>query len=60
MFRDVTGLAGEGVFVIGLVGLFVAGAATFIAEPILYVVERRRIERAALPAALPVARIVSA
>ena len=60
MFRDVTNLYGEALFEISILGLLFVGAATFVAEPVLYVVERRRIERAAKPAELPVARTITA
>jgi hypothetical protein len=60
MFRDVESLGGETIFLIALLGLFFVGAAALIAEPILYIVERRRMELAAKPAELPIARIVTA
>jgi hypothetical protein len=60
LMQHVNNLAGETIFAIGLLGLFCIGAAALVAEPLLFVVERRRIERAAKPAELPVARIVTA
>ena len=59
MFQNPTEGPGELLFVLGLLGLFFVGAAALIAEPILYLLERRRIERAAQPAELPVARVFS-
>ncbi len=60
MFQRVDDLVGEGVFAVGVIGLFCAGAATLFAEPIVYLLERRRIINAAKPAALPAARVVTA
>ncbi|HEY5925797.1 MAG TPA: hypothetical protein VIV11_29120 [Kofleriaceae bacterium] len=59
MFQNPTDGPGELVFALGILGLFFVGAIAFIAEPILYVLERRRIVRATLPAELPVARVFS-
>lgn len=51
---------GEHVFALGVLGSFFVGIAFVIAEPILYVLERRRVERASRPAPLPVAIATSA
>ena len=48
---------GEHLFAIGELGLFFGGAALLLAEPVLYLLERRRIERASRPAPLPAARV---
>jgi hypothetical protein len=50
---------GEVLFAMGVLGCFFGGAIALVAEPILYVVERRRLEREAAPPSLPVARIVA-
>jgi hypothetical protein len=50
---------GNHLFAIGELVLLFVGAGLVIAEPILYLLERRRIERASRPAPLPVARIAS-
>jgi hypothetical protein len=44
-----------GEYVFGFGALFIASAAHFLAEPILFLLERRRLEQAARPAPLPVA-----
>ena len=48
---------GEAVFAGGVLVLFFGGAVMFFGKPILYLLERRRIERATRPAPLPVARV---
>jgi len=50
---------GESMFVIGELVLFFGGLALVAAEPLLYVLERGRIERDARPAELPRAAVVS-
>lgn len=50
---------GEMVFALGEITLLFTSAALVVIEPILYVLERRRIERESRPATLPVATIVS-
>jgi hypothetical protein len=50
---------GDHLFIIGELVLFFAGAALVIGEPILYLLERRRIERASRPSPLPIARVAS-
>jgi hypothetical protein len=42
---------GEAVFAIGVLGLFFAGIATAILEPILFIGQRRALERGGLPEA---------
>jgi hypothetical protein len=49
---------GEHVFVFGVFGLFIASSAHFLVEPVLFVLERRRLEQAARPAPLPVAVVL--
>lgn len=51
---------GDHLFGLGVLAMFFVGIALVIAEPVLFVLERRRIERASRPAPLPVATIVSA
>ena len=48
---------GEMVFALGELTLLGIGATLFVVEPILYVLERRRIERDARPPGLPVATL---
>jgi hypothetical protein len=55
LFSSVEATYGDHMFALGLLGMFFVGIALLIAEPILYVLERRSIQRAALPAPLPVA-----
>jgi hypothetical protein len=55
MFRSPELGYGEDVFVVGVMGLFIVGVAFAIVEPIVYVLERRRVERASRPVALPMA-----
>jgi ABC-type spermidine/putrescine transport system permease subunit II len=50
---------GEALFAVGVLALFASGVLSLVVEPVLYVLERRRIERDARPAALPVATIAS-
>lgn len=57
LFSHIEEGIGEPVFALGVLGMFFLGATTLVAEPVLYVIERRRIERALRPAPLPVARI---
>jgi hypothetical protein len=49
---------GEQVFVFGVFGLFIASSAHFLVEPVLFVLEGRRLEQAARPAPLPVAVVL--
>ena len=56
LFQEVRTDYGEGVFAVGVIGLFCAGVVFAIVEPILYVLQRRANERAAKPS-LPVARV---
>jgi len=55
MFSKYETAAGEGVFQLGLLVLFVASCALLVAEPAVYLLERRRIIRASQPAPLPTA-----
>lgn len=55
LFQHVEVHYGENVFAAGVLGMFFIGAALMIAEPVLYLLERRRIEQASRPAPLPVA-----
>ncbi len=50
---------GQGIFIIGELALFFSGLVMLVGEPVLYVLERRRIERDSRPAELPVAAVVS-
>jgi hypothetical protein len=54
---DVTYDYGELVFWLGLFALFGLGCLMLVVEPVVYLLERRRIVRVAQPAPLPVARI---
>jgi hypothetical protein len=56
LFQNVTHGPGETVFAIGVLGLFFGGAVLFLAEPVLYVLERRDRMRVAL---MPVARVLA-
>ena len=58
LFQHVEQGPGETLFALGELGLFFTGAIAIIAEPIVYLFERRRIVRATLPAELPTARAV--
>jgi hypothetical protein len=60
MFRTPDFTYGEHIFMVGVLGLFFGGIAFAIAEPILYVLERRSVERASRPAPLPMAIATSA
>jgi hypothetical protein len=51
---------GDHMFILGVLLMFFVGIALFIAEPVMFLLERRRIERASRPAPLPVATVVSA
>jgi hypothetical protein len=53
MFSRYESAIGDATFAIGLLGTFFVGCALFIAEPILYVLERRRIEQVTRPSPLP-------
>jgi len=55
LFTRVETTYGDHIFALGELALFFVGTALFFAEPILYVVERKRIENASKPAPLPVA-----
>lgn len=57
LLQDMTAFYGEGVFAVGIIGLFCSGAALLFAEPILYLLERRKITRELEPV-VPVARLV--
>ena len=50
---------GDNMFWLGELVLFFTGLTLLVAEPLLYVFERRRIERDARPAELPMAAVVS-
>lgn len=50
---------GELVFAVGELGLLFTSATLLVVEPILYILERRRIVHEARPAELPVAKIAS-
>jgi hypothetical protein len=47
---------GDVIHIVGTIGMFWFGVSLFIAEPILYLVERRRVERAERH--IPIARVV--
>jgi hypothetical protein len=53
MFSRQDSSIGEPVFVLAIIGLFVASCALFIAEPIVHILEKRRLIAASLPAPLP-------
>jgi hypothetical protein len=55
LFRTPELAYGEDVFMVGVLGLFFIGVAFAVVEPILYVLERRSVERASRPAPLPMA-----
>jgi hypothetical protein len=59
LFSKVESAIGADLFAIGELVVFFGGVALVIGEPILYLLERRRIERASRPAPLPVARLAS-
>jgi hypothetical protein len=50
---------GDHLFILGELVLFFTGVALVLGEPVLYLLERRRIERASRPAPLPTARIAA-
>ncbi len=50
---------GADVFALGWLGTFFGGCALFLAEPVLFLLERRRIERANRPAPLPRATVLA-
>ena len=58
LFSTVTSGVGEALFAIGVVGLFGVGAGLLVLEPILYLGQRRQLERDVDPQ-FPTARIVS-
>lgn len=57
LFEDTKDGFGEGMFAVGILGLFLVGAASLLSEPILYILERRRIMRDLEPV-IPAARLV--
>ncbi|HEU0034854.1 MAG TPA: hypothetical protein VFQ53_29720 [Kofleriaceae bacterium] len=60
LFSHVDHAAGESLYALGVLGLFCGGVALLIAEPILYLTQRRALQRARdaeLPK-LPIARVV--
>ena len=59
MFSRVENGPGEGLFAVGILGVFFMGLAALIAEPVLYILERRKLERDAEPQ-IPHARVVNA
>lgn len=59
MFSHVDHSYGESLFAIGELGLFFTGAAVLVVEPIVFLLERRRIVRASMPVELPVARALT-
>lgn len=57
MLSHVEQSTGEGMFLIGVLGLFMGGIAMLVVEPLLYVTQRRSLERRD-PPPLPIARLV--
>jgi hypothetical protein len=55
MFSRYETASGEHLFACGVVGLFVAGCALVVVEPLLFVLERRHLARRTRPAPLPLA-----
>jgi hypothetical protein len=53
LFSQYESAIGEHLFPFGVISTFFVGCALFITEPILYVLERRRIEHATRPTELP-------
>jgi hypothetical protein len=60
LFSRYESAIGDHLFMLGVLAMFFVGIAIVIAEPVLFVLERRRIERASRPAPLPVATVISA
>ncbi len=60
LFSRYESAIGDHLFGLGVMAMFFVGIALFIAEPVLFILERRRIERESRPAPLPIATVVPA
>lgn len=58
LFQHVDRAYGEQLYAVGVIGTFVAGIAALVAEPLLYLGQRRQLERDARPV-FPIARAIT-